>query len=52
MKNSKLKLILQKMCFDVKNECIRRKFQECHTKDFFYHTEGIIFLEIFFDVNF
>jgi len=23
------------MCFDVKNECIRKKFQECHTKDFF-----------------
>jgi hypothetical protein len=23
------------MCFDVKNECINKKFQECHTKDFF-----------------
>jgi hypothetical protein len=23
------------MCFDVKNECIRKKFQECHMKDFF-----------------
>jgi hypothetical protein len=24
------------MCFDVEKECIRKKFQECHTKDFFY----------------
>jgi len=23
------------MCFDVKNECIRKKFQECHMKDFY-----------------
>ncbi len=24
------------MCFDVENECINKKFQDCHTKDFFY----------------
>jgi hypothetical protein len=24
------------MCFDVENECIRKKFQECHMKDIFY----------------
>jgi hypothetical protein len=23
------------MCLDVEIECIRKKFQECHTKDFF-----------------
>jgi hypothetical protein len=23
------------MCFDVENECIRKKFQECHMKFFF-----------------
>jgi hypothetical protein len=22
------------MCFDVENECIRKKIQECHMKDF------------------
>ncbi len=25
------------MCFDVENECIRKKFLECNTWDFFYH---------------
>ncbi len=24
------------MCFDVENKCIRKKFRECHTIDFFY----------------
>jgi hypothetical protein len=24
------------MCFDVENEFTRKKFQECHMKDFFY----------------
>ncbi len=23
------------MCFDAENECIRKKFQECHMRDFF-----------------
>jgi hypothetical protein len=36
------------MCFDVENECIKKKFQECHTKDFFgQDTKGIYFLGIF-----
>jgi hypothetical protein len=40
--------IYKKMCFDVKNECIRKKFQECHVKDFFIrNTKGIYFLGIF-----
>ncbi len=30
------------MCFDVENECIRKKNQECHMKDFFIkNTKGI-----------
>jgi len=24
------------MFFDVKNECIKKKFQECNIRDFFY----------------
>jgi len=33
------------MCFDVENECIRKKFQECNTRDFFYweHKRNIFF---------
>jgi hypothetical protein len=27
------------MYFDVENECIRKKNQECHTKDFFFYQE-------------
>jgi len=27
--------IYKKMCFDVENECIRKKFEECNTRDFF-----------------
>jgi hypothetical protein len=41
------------MCFDVENECIRKKFQECHVKDFFIrNTKGIFFLEFFLNVDF
>jgi hypothetical protein len=36
------------MYFDVENECIRKKFQECHTRDFFDHEhERKLFFEIF-----
>jgi hypothetical protein len=27
------------MCFDVKNECIRKKFYECHMRTFFYQEQ-------------
>jgi hypothetical protein len=27
------------MCFDVENECIRKKFHECHKKDFLLWTQ-------------
>jgi len=38
------------MCFDVKNECIKKKFQECNMKDFFLleTQKESIFWEIFF----
>jgi hypothetical protein len=54
MHNSKFKLNLQKMFFDVKNECVRKKFQECHTRDFFLSRtqKESILSEIFLDVNF
>jgi hypothetical protein len=36
------------MRFDVENECIKKKFQECYTKDFFIRdTKGIYFWGIF-----
>jgi hypothetical protein len=37
------------MCFDVENECTRKKFQECNMRDFFEikNTKGIYFLGIF-----
>ncbi len=36
------------MCFDVENECINKKFQECHMRDYFDHNKkGIYFLGIF-----
>jgi len=36
------------MCFDVENECIRKKFQECQIKGLFYqeHKKNLFF-EIF-----
>jgi hypothetical protein len=42
------------MCFDVKNECIRKKFQEHHIKNFFIlgTQKESIFWEFFLDVNF
>jgi hypothetical protein len=45
------------MCFDVENECIRKKFHECNTRDFFIgNTKGIFFWEfswmlIFFNTS-
>jgi hypothetical protein len=46
-------LIYQKLCFGVENECIRKKFQECHMKEFFLRTQKeSIFWEFFLDVNF
>jgi hypothetical protein len=38
----------------MENECIEKKFQECHTKDFFYqeHKRNLFLWEFFFDVNF
>jgi hypothetical protein len=37
------------MCFDVENECIKKKFQECHMKDYFFirNAKGIYFFEKF-----
>jgi hypothetical protein len=41
------------MCFDVENECIRKKFQECNTRGFFIsNKKESIFWEFFLDVNF
>jgi hypothetical protein len=42
------------MCFDVENECIRKKFQECHKKKkkFLGTQKEYIFWEVFWDVNF
>jgi hypothetical protein len=33
------------MCFDVENEYIRKKFQECHMKEFFdqEHKNNLLF---------
>ncbi len=31
--------IYKKNCFDVENKCIRKKFQECHMRDFFYQEQ-------------
>jgi hypothetical protein len=37
------------MCVDVENECIRKKIQECQTKDFFYQEhKNNLFFENFF----
>jgi len=43
-----------KMCFDVENKCIRKKFQKCHMKDFFdqEHKSTYTFWDFFLDVNF
>jgi hypothetical protein len=37
------------MCFDVENECTKKKFQECHMKDFFdqKHTKNLFFGNFF-----
>ncbi len=36
------------MCFDVENERIKKKFQECHMKDFLIkNTKNTIFWEFF-----
>jgi len=37
------------MCFDVENECIRKKFQECNARDFFdqEHKMNIFFGNFF-----
>jgi hypothetical protein len=37
------------MCFDVENESIRKKNQECHTKDFFdqEHKRSLFFGNFF-----
>jgi hypothetical protein len=37
------------MCFDVKNECIRKKFQEYHMKEFFdqEHKRNLFFGNFF-----
>ncbi len=42
------------MCFDVENECIKKKFQECHAKDFFLlgTRKESIFWDFFLNVNF
>jgi len=40
------------MCFDAENECIRKKIQKCHLKDFFdqKHKKESIFWDFFLDV--
>jgi len=37
------------MCYDVENECIRKKFKECHTQDFFdqKHKRNFLFGNFF-----
>jgi hypothetical protein len=40
------------MCFDVENECISKKFQECHTGDFFRTQKESIFWDFFLDIIF
>jgi hypothetical protein len=38
---------------DVENECIRKTFKECHTKDFLSKTQKeFSFWEFFLDANF